>query len=289
MMEEYRSRDLLRRYLLGDLEEDQREKIEARLLADEKLFDAIAGVRDEIIDDYSFDILSERDRKLFDANFVLNPERLHKLRVSTALAHYTDANLAPVSSMQASAPMSLSQRIFAGRKRWWLATAFGSVLVLLAIGYGGWRGYERYQLKKRVEELRVKQLQVEQYLAKLNGQDFSAHRDSMLSLTLQPLLRESKATNKVRISARTEVLELRLEANESNFAAYRGDIEDSDGVRLYSVENLRWRRDNGAIVVFLRLPSELLSAATYQIHLQGISAQTQAVDIGRYPFQIVFD
>jgi len=287
MMEEYGSRDLLRRYLLGDLEEDQREKIEAGLLTDEKLFDAIADVRDEMIDDYSFDILPERDRKLFDTNFVLNPERLHKLRVSTALAHYRDANLAPVSSMQASAPLSLIQRIFAGRKRWRLATALVSSLVLLAIGYGGWRAYEHYQLKQRVEELRVKQLQVEQYLAKLNGQDLSAHSDSMLSLTLRPLLRESKATNKVRISARTEILELRLEAKESNFPVYRADIEDSDGVRLYSVENLRWRQDNGAIVVFLRLPSQLLSPATYQIHLQGISAQQQTVDIGRYPFQIV--
>jgi hypothetical protein len=160
--------------------------------------------------------------------------------------------------------------------------------LLLTIGYGGWRVYELYQLRKRVEEVRAKQLQVEQSLAKLNTQDLSARSNSMLSLTLHPLLRDASATNKARISAGTELLELRLEANESNFPVYRADIEDSEGVQLYSVESLKAHKDNGVIVVSLHLPSQLLSAGTYQIHLQGISAQQQTIDIGRYPFQIVF-
>jgi hypothetical protein len=100
MMEEYGSPDLIRRYLLGDLEEDQREKIEAALLTDQKLHDVLSDVSDEIIDDYAFNTLSDRDRQLFDGNFSLNPERLHKLRISTALAQYTQANLGTTSSFQ---------------------------------------------------------------------------------------------------------------------------------------------------------------------------------------------
>lgn len=287
-MERHGSPESLRRYLLGDLEEDQREKIEAELLTDQKLFDAISEVRDEIIDDYAFDELCERDRKLFDTNFALNPERLHKLRLATALARYTDANRGKVSAMHASAPLSLTQRFLELLERRRLAAAITFAIVLLAIGYGGWRAYDRYELKRQVEEVRTRRLQVEQYLAKLNTQDLSARSSSMSFLTLRPLLRESNVINKARISVGIELLQLTLEANESNFQVYRAEIETSEGIPLYSVENLKPQLHNGTTVVILHLPSKLLPAGTYEIHLQGISADQHTLDIGRYPFQILF-
>lgn len=285
-MERHGSPERIRRYLLGDLDEEEREQIEAQLLADEGMLGAISSLQDELIDDYALDVLSDRDRSLFDLNFVLSPERLHKLRCSTALATYTEANFGKTTSMQASAPLNPQPGFsaFLGRHRLAVAISFG--VLLLTIGYFGWKAYERYQLQKRLTELQVKQQQVEQYLANLNAQDLSARRSSMSTLRLRPLLRGSNDMNRVAISAATEILQLNLEVYENEFLVYQAMIETDEGNGLYSINNLRAQTDDGRKVVVLYLPSHLLPSGSYQIHLRGTSAQQQTSDIGDYPFQL---
>ena len=285
MMETSGGPELIRRYLLGDLDEDEREQIEAQLLADEGMLVALSSVQDELIDDYALDVLSDRDRSLFDLNFVLSPERLHKLRCSTALATYTEANFGKTTStMQASAPLRPQPGFFAFLERHRLAAAISSGVLLLTVGYFAWRAYER---NTRLTELQVKQQQVEQYLANLNAQDLSTRQSSMSFLSLRPLLRGSKDVNKVVLSAGTEILQLKLETYENEFSVYQAVIETDEGNGLYSIKNLKAQTDDTRKVVILYLPSHLLPTGSYQIRLRGTSAKQPTSDIGEYPFQVV--
>jgi hypothetical protein len=289
MKEKHASPELIRHYLLGDLDEDERDKIEAQLLTDEGMLAALSDAQDELIDDYASDVLSDRERGLFDTNFVLTPERLHKLRLSTVLAKYTEVNFSQTQSMQASAPLNLRQRFFAFVQRRRLAVAISFGFVLLITGYLGWKVYERYDLEKKAAELRIKQETVEKDLAKLNSQDLSARQSSMSVLSLRPLLRGSKDVNRVAISAGSEILQLKLEMYENEFSVYQAVIETDEGIGLYSINNLKAQTNDGRKVVVLYLPSHLLQSGSYQIHLRGISAQQQTSDIGAYPFQVVHE
>lgn len=286
-MERPGSPELIKRYLLGDLDEAEREKIEAQLLRDEGMLAAISEVQDELLDDYALDVLSDRDRSLFDMNFVLSPERLHKLRFSTALAKYTEVNFSKTSSMQASAPLTPRHGFFVFLERNRLAVAVSFGIVLLAIGFFGWKAYQGYQLEKRATELLIRQKQIEEDLAKLNAQDLSTRQSSMAFLTLRPLLRGSKEANRAAISANTEILQLKLETYENEFAVYQAVIETYEGIGRYSINNLNAQIDDGRKLVVLYVPLYLLPSGSYQIHLRGISAQQQTVDIGVYPFQVV--
>src|SRR5215211_5479505 len=96
--------ELMRQYLLGDLDEVQQDKIEERLLTDEELQAELSDMQDELIDAYAFGLLSDRARKLFENNFLLSPGRLNKLHVSKALAKYCEANSAESPSIQTFAP-----------------------------------------------------------------------------------------------------------------------------------------------------------------------------------------
>src|ERR1043166_8921980 len=94
MMQKREEHKLIRRYLLGDLYEKQQDEIEERLLTDDELHTQLLEVQDDLIDDYVSGVLSEGESKLFKRNFLLTPERLHKLRLSQALLNYVEENVA---------------------------------------------------------------------------------------------------------------------------------------------------------------------------------------------------
>jgi hypothetical protein len=287
-MQERENPELIRLYLLGDLDEERQEKIEERLLSDEELQAELSDSQDELIDDYALGRLSDRERTLFETNFLLSPERLHKLRLARALVRYAEANVTKFPSMQASAPNTPRQRLFHFLQTRKLAVAISSTIILLTIGYIGWSVYQHKQLKDQLAKLRSQQLKVEQELARMNTGELSPQRASMVAVTLRPLLRDSGQVSRAVITEGTEILQLRLETDENRFTLYRAVIETDEGVGLYTINDVKAKTDNGRKVVVLNLPSRLLPAGSYQIHLSGITTQKQPEDIGKYPFQVSF-
>jgi CHAT domain-containing protein/Tfp pilus assembly protein PilF len=78
----------IRIYLLGEVTEDERQKFEERLMIDDELVDQLVLIEDELIDDYVLGTLSERERELFDHNFLTTPDRKQKLILAERLRNY---------------------------------------------------------------------------------------------------------------------------------------------------------------------------------------------------------
>lgn len=81
----------LREYLLGDLSEDAKERLEKRLMTDDEDFQELLIEEDELVDDYVRDRLSAHDRLQFENHFLCTPERRGKLRFSATLREYLRA------------------------------------------------------------------------------------------------------------------------------------------------------------------------------------------------------
>lgn len=79
----------IRKYLLGDIKaEDERRKIEERLMLNEDYFEEILIEEEELIQDYVDGQLSAKERQSFERHFFICEERQQKIRLAQVLRRY---------------------------------------------------------------------------------------------------------------------------------------------------------------------------------------------------------
>jgi anti-sigma-K factor RskA len=61
---------LMRRYLLGDLPQEERGSIEDRYLADDEVFEALVATENDLIDAYARGGLADDERRKFEAEYL---------------------------------------------------------------------------------------------------------------------------------------------------------------------------------------------------------------------------
>lgn len=76
---------VIRRYLLGQLNEEQQAEIEARLFADDTYFGQVELEEDTLIDAYLNSELSNEEVRQFESHFLTTPGRRHALDFSTTI------------------------------------------------------------------------------------------------------------------------------------------------------------------------------------------------------------
>jgi hypothetical protein len=279
-------RELIRRFLLGDLDEERREQVEERLLTDAELHVSLSAARDELIDEYVFGVMGGRELKLFEENFHFTPERLHELRLSRALKRYVGEDAmgeaAAVAEVRSGRFSLFSRRVWIG--------AAAAALAAVIVGYGGWTIYHDRQLRTRLAELQSQRARVEHDLTLLNQRpapDLGDGRPGVVRLTLSPEIdRGSGEERRALVGEEKEFLLLRLQLSEDKLQSYRAVIETEDGAYIYTVESLTKSVTGQGKSVLLLLPSRLLPTGNYQIRLIG-DAESRNVEIGIYPFQVV--
>lgn len=82
----------IRRFLLGGLDEEARQGIERRLLADEDFYEELLFVEEELTDQYLNEELSADERRDFEGHFLSTPERRRKLSFAKSLGRYVAEN-----------------------------------------------------------------------------------------------------------------------------------------------------------------------------------------------------
>ena len=119
----------IRRYLLGQLPDSDREEIERDLMADEGFFAEFLILEDELADEYVNDCLTPDERANFERHFLATPERQESLQFAQALDRYvTDHAPAPDVMPRPPAGLLSSQNRF---------VRCAAVIALLAILAGG--------------------------------------------------------------------------------------------------------------------------------------------------------
>ncbi|HET6977044.1 MAG TPA: CHAT domain-containing protein [Pyrinomonadaceae bacterium] len=83
-------RNPVKRYLLQQLSDPERQEIELRILNDDNFSAELEAAEDELIDEYLADELSSDERERFEQNFLTTPARHSKLRSSEAMKRYFD-------------------------------------------------------------------------------------------------------------------------------------------------------------------------------------------------------
>jgi hypothetical protein len=100
MSEEAHENAKIRKYLLGNIQvEDERQKIEERLMLDDDYFEEVLMEEEELIQDYVDDHLTADERQKFEKHFYISEERRQKINFARALRRYIDEHQSPKKKM----------------------------------------------------------------------------------------------------------------------------------------------------------------------------------------------
>jgi hypothetical protein len=304
----------IRRYLLGDLPEEDRLEVETLLLEDGAAFDQVASVEEELIDEYVRGGLSASERSNLERGFLSSRQG--------ALLADLSRNLDLSASRRSSGGWRsfLRNRLLAPLQaeiavpRYTLALA--SLAILLIVGGFGWyirriqnrnvAGVSEQELREQLtreqargDELsgrlaREQQLRgsTEQELAALrsgNRNDLpgSPHADETLIARLSPGSTRGQGTrNKVELKDSTVRVSLQLDLAGDNHDSYQASINDGHSEQALP-DRLQAKRVRGRNVVTVNLPASRLSPGDYAIVLSGKETNGQYEPAETYSFKVV--
>lgn len=297
MREENEDRVLIRRYLLGELDEEERQRIEELSMVDGDYRETVSTVEGELIESYLEGSLSEPDGRMFAERFLSTPGRRRQVQVTRAIKRYAAVELAshsPPADVEED-PTQRSPRPTWRQSLGWLTarprtvyvTAAALVVVLLLLG-GLWAAYKRRPTIQPTPE-EAQRLEVERELAELNGAAGGARTPpgaQVFSTALPPVsVRAAGATYRVPLGGGADLIELRLLAAGDEYPLYRGTLRRVGGVNAYTIPGLRVESTPDGRAVAFRIRAGLLTRGLYQVTLSGVTADGRLEGAGEYTFQ----
>src|ERR1051325_4903356 len=122
MIQEVDNRQTLIRYILGDVSEDEQERIEESF-ADENSFNEYLVVEEDLVDAYIREELSSQEREKFEVNYLgPSPERRERVAIARAILkclpemHNSPAPVAAVTAAGADSKLSSVKAFFSRYK-----------------------------------------------------------------------------------------------------------------------------------------------------------------------------
>jgi len=101
---------LVRRFLLGDISQQEKEEVEERAFLDSEFFEHLQAAEDDLIDDYLYGDLSSKEKERFKKYFLPQPGRYEALRIAKALQRHISPSGARAPSTVKVIPDSLPKR-----------------------------------------------------------------------------------------------------------------------------------------------------------------------------------
>jgi anti-sigma-K factor RskA len=237
--------NLIRRFLLGELSLDERERIGERLFADEDFFAQVDAIEDELIDDFALGRMNAADRERFERQFLTTDERRERLKFAWSFHRVLSASH-PSATKEAAVKLvdeDASGWALLRRRR---VLAFGVTFALLIIGTGAvllWQAFSRRNSKEQVaatQEQRRSDSQNENVLTLGNGngngnQDKDMPRDQGPSETSQPHIASSRQINEASRLAENRKENRRLEASTFAVTLESGSLRGEGSFKKFPV------------------------------------------------------
>lgn len=260
MKEDAASESTLRQFLLGNVDEEERERLESLFITDSVVRERILAAEQDLIDDYLDGSLTSADKQNFIQVYADTPEQKRKLRIATSIKDWAIAQ-GNVSVSPEPVRASFWSRV---RDVMWpkpaVAIPIAAMAMVGVIALALW-------LNSRMER-QHSQLAIQEEVVKLNVPS-SLNQIPKMSLELRPgSFRGGETQNELVIRPDSGVAELRLIwIHPERYPRYTAVVSRVSGSKLVTVPDLKAEADGKSIR--LRLPDRLLTTGEYQIKLTG--------------------
>lgn len=278
--------ELLRKYLLGELDEGRQVQVEERLLSDKDFNEQLSKEQDHLIDDYVFDALSETERESFERHFLPTAERLGKFHFAQAIRNRLEKETVSEAAATANWWQRLSSFLVPYRLKVGLPL---TALLLSVMVYVSWRAIEMWNLRWQQSYSQKQRANMEQEIAKLNRPPHvPEHSTSSQELSLKPsIFRGAGEMRRAVVNDSATILLLKLELTGGRFQSYQARLLTDENVEVFVIGDLKAENEGADGLLILRIPAKFLPTGDYRIKLSGTAPDGQATDVGDYAFQVV--
>jgi hypothetical protein len=268
---------LLRRFLLGLLDEDERERVEERFITDRDFKELALMVEDELVGDYLTGGLSETEEELFVKHLLSTPEQRRKVRIASALRNYVVSGAPPFPTGPGEPPGSGKDE--ANKGVFWLNRTViltASLAMLLAVIFGAvWFA----GVPRRGDQI----AEVRRELEQLNRQPIS---NGSSGFFLSPLAaRGGGATNTLPPSNDGAVIQLWLLLVKDEYPGYQVIFQKDGEAERFTLGGLRAETTPSGRAIPVRLPARLLRPGVYIFKLSGVATDGRVEEVGEYDFR----
>jgi len=287
----------LRRYLLGELPDEDRERLQAAYFADGELFVRLLGVEEDLIDAYVRGELTEGDRVRFEQRFGRTARQLDRIKIARMLA---GATAAPVSAPTPPVTADGDTRPWSSRART-LAAAAAALLAVAAVATWRSGGEERRAEAVRRSAPPVAAGEITEPSVPASpgtpAEVPGPHRGSaqpaartVATLILRPgLLRDGGDTARLVLSPSTVSARLRLELPAdlpARGASYLVVVQTASGVEVFRARRVPEAVGPRGRAVELTLPVRVLAARDYMVLLSLEQADGRPRLVRGYAFRV---
>ena len=267
MKEEAATDALLRQFLLGRVEDEQRQRIESLFITDSVMKDRVLAAEQKLMDDYLEDCLSTTDSAMFLSLYGDTAAQRRKLRIAKSILEW-GANESVAASVGHAPSISVLGHLRAQLRLKLIlvvpiAVTAAVVIVLALVWVNGWRNEPNSEYMVLQQEL--DQLNTPSSLRELTAQ--------MSPVTLKPMVARSVDPQaELTIRSNIPFAELRLLwMQPEDYPIYQAVVYRPNDKQSYTISNLAIENQSGK-VVRVRLPARMLTEGNYQIALRGVAA-----------------
>jgi hypothetical protein len=272
-----------RDFLLGEIDPEQRQRIESLFLTDPETRETILIVEDSLLEEYLEGTLASSEARKFLQRYATNPKERQKIRITQSIKRYAIENAAPIST-----PTSAIEKLRLALAGWTVNPRRNLVVASIAIVLviiGGWL---MFRINERLRENSQK-ASIERQLAEVNSPgSLSTSPPKMFSTTLSPIsVRSVQSSAAMILQPSAGLVELHLFwPQKDEYPFYRAELSRVEGTKMFTLPPLHLEKDEGVRVVRMRIPADLLPAGLYQIRLSGIASDNAPGPAEEYDFRI---
>jgi hypothetical protein len=282
--------NLIRRYLLGELDEDACKRLDEKMFTSPEFKSQMLLVEDELTEDYLFGLLSGSEREAFKRRIERGGDQTSRYKLIRALQSYTSRQ----PQTQTKGRRARRKSLRGGKLlSFFMALTRPSLIVagfLLVVGLALWimrgslltlhRSTPNQALEQEV--LRLNPPEGRPLPPELEGQ-----KSHILSVVLTPyVLRGIGDKVVVKVLEGTSVLQFELKLPLERYDAYRVTLHSSDGRELLRHDGLTHRSTWNSDELIFNLPASGLTQGDYQLRLSGQRAGELYQEGPYYSFRI---
>lgn len=295
---------LIRKYLLGSLEGEERERLEERVLSDASFRDKVLLVEENLIEDYTEGVLEETERHGFQKMFYSNPQRRIEVQMVAALKQNAAKNWRTKlfkavqdtwKSHRATFASAVASPSHSGFRK--AAVAVALVIAVAIAFFVVQRFLRSEQAPPSLTHEQQRHDLIERELARLNASGESQSRSSALAATLSPGLTRGDDTQPASEfpivtlprGAESAQLRLLLRSSDSEYRSFQAVLTPVGARESYEVVLKPVELSPGVPAIILTLPTQLLDDGDYSVQLSGQAAdgRTEALPDHNYYFRLV--
>ena len=310
---------VLVRYLLGTLPEEEAERLDGLSITDDSFAWRLNAIEDDLVDGYVRGEFSGENLARFKEFYLSSPKRIQKMEFAEALSSFgaktatAAAQTELAMTVPGSKPKQGSSRDLPTR-RWFSAPYFvpqwgfaGGALVLLfaagfllldnvrlrrqtAVAQGSHAALDQHEqeLQRQLNDQRAANAALAKEFDNLRESQPNLDHLKTVSAFLLPPTRGAGRVPTVSLAGGTELVVLLLTLESDDFPAYRASLNDSATNQVvWRSANLEAASGSSNKILTVSFPAHLLRGRNYVLELSGVSSKEGRTElIGGYPIRV---